>query len=245
MKIKTYKNKGLIINLITTYFVAFTCFIFIKMLNITIFSNDNIPTFKEDIFLSFKEDSTVSYYDKYNSPEFYSIKLNMSNEKCKNIYMHNEEMTRKSTTNHLHEDFKYKRVNIDALKKYLAQRDSILAEEPYFSTIIDTARNFNLNPLLLFAITGQEQGFVPKNNPYCTTIANNPFNIFNSWQSYNTDIGDASQIVSRTVVNLSLNRPEDEDPFRWLNQKYSEDESWFKGVKSIYLSLEKSVPYIE
>ncbi|WP_061997096.1 glucosaminidase domain-containing protein [Clostridium sp. ATCC 25772] len=245
MKIKIYKNKGLIINLITTYFFAFACFIFIKIFNVAIFYNGNIPAFKDDAFLSFKEDTTVSYYDKYSSPEFYSIKLNMSNEKYKNIYMHNEEIAKKNITNHLHEDFKYKKVNTNALKQYLAQKNSILVEEPYFSTIMDTAKNFNLNPLLLFAITGQEQGFVPKNNPHCTTIANNPFNIFNSWQNYNTDIEDASQIVSRTVVNLSLNRPEDEDPFRWLNQKYSEDESWFKGVKSIYSSLEKSVPYIE
>lgn len=142
---------------------------------------------------------------------------------------------------HLPDYFTYKKINEDKLKKYLKSRDSLLEEEPYFSSIMNTAKDFGLNPLILFAIAGQEQGFVPKSNPLAEKIANNPFNVFISWQDYNTDIVDSSQIAARTVINLSKDRPEDMDPFQWINRKYAEDKDWWKGVKSIYNRLEREV----
>jgi len=142
---------------------------------------------------------------------------------------------------HLPEYFTYKNIDESMLKAYLKSRNSLLEEEPYFSSIINTAREFDLNPLVLFAIAGHEQGFVPKSNPSSTKIANNPFNVFYSWQEYNTDIVDSSQIAARTVINLSKDRPDDVDPFQWVNRKYAEDQNWWKGVRSIYERLEREV----
>lgn len=136
--------------------------------------------------------------------------------------------------------FMYKDINETQLKKYLDGRDSLLCDEPYFSTIISVSKEYNLNPLVIFAITGQEQSFVPKNNSDSKTIANNPYNIFHSWKEYNTNIDDATRIVCNTIINLSKDMPENEEPFFWINKQYAEDKKWSKGVKQIYETLEKN-----
>lgn len=133
--------------------------------------------------------------------------------------------------------FDYKSIDKDKLLKFLNTKNSILAEEPYFSAIIRSSREFNLNPHILFAITGQEQSFVPKNHKDAKKIANNPFNVFYSWQEYNTDIYDSSRIAARTVINLAKDKPIDMDIFDWINSKYANDKSWGRGVKEIFKSL--------
>ncbi len=142
---------------------------------------------------------------------------------------------------HLPPHFYYKEIDTEKLKAYLNTRNSLLAQEPYFSAILETSREFQLNPLILFAIAGHEQGFVPMEHPSAYEIANNPFNVFNSWQSYNTDITDSSGIAARTIINLLLDRPEEMNPFQWINRKYAEDENWWRGINSIYNRLEKEV----
>ncbi|MEG0352875.1 MAG: hypothetical protein RSD26_03655 [Cellulosilyticaceae bacterium] len=140
--------------------------------------------------------------------------------------------------NHLQNHLQYKEINEETLSDYLTGRGSLLVEEPYFNSIIDIARDFNINPLLMFAITGQEQGFVPKSNPQAESIVNNPFNVFGSWQDFNTDIKDTSSIAARTILNLSKGCPEDEDPIKWLNKQYAEDPNWHVGVSQILNQLE-------
>lgn len=142
-------------------------------------------------------------------------------------------------TSHLPEDLQYKKINQEGLKSYLIERNSLLSNEPYFTTIIDSAREFNINPILLFSIAGHEQSFVPKNHEMSKEIVNNPYNVFKSWKEYNTDIGDSSKIVCRTVINLLKDKPENEDPFKWINRKYAEDKNWWKGVSRIYNTLEE------
>lgn len=137
------------------------------------------------------------------------------------------------STKHLPESFQYEIVNEDALKAYLDSRSSVLREEPYFTSILDVGKDFNINPILLFAITGQEQGFVPQEHVSALLIANNPYNVFCSWQSYNTDIIDSSEIACRTIINLSKDRPESVDPLVWVNRKYSSDQNWHCGVRSL------------
>lgn len=141
----------------------------------------------------------------------------------------------------LPEDFKYKNVDKNRLKEFLIEKNSLLAEEPYFTTIINVSKGYNLNPLVLFAITGQEQGFVPKDETDSKKIANNPFNVYVSWKNYNTDIKDASKIACVTIINLCKDRPKDEDAFKWINTKYSEDKNWSKGVNKIYVDLNKDL----
>ncbi|MFT5873999.1 MAG: hypothetical protein ACI8WT_002959 [Clostridium sp.] len=145
---------------------------------------------------------------------------------------------------HLANYLMYKNVNIASLKIFLNSKDSLLVEEPYFSTILSVCEDFNLNPLIMFAITGQEQSFVPKSNENAYKIANNPFNVFNSWKKYNTTIEDSTNIAARTVVNLSKNRPDNIDALTWINRKYSEDGNWSKAVRSIFKQLESNVSYL-
>lgn len=58
--------------------------------------------------------------------------------------------------------FKYKEIDKSKLIIFLNSHNSLLAEEPYFSTIIAVSKQYDLNPLILFAITGQEENFVSK-----------------------------------------------------------------------------------
>jgi hypothetical protein len=142
-------------------------------------------------------------------------------------------------TSHLPDYLKYKRINKEGLKNYLIEKDSLLSKEPYFSTVIECAKEFNLNPILLFSIAGHEQSFVPKDNDAAEKIINNPYNVFESWEKYNTNLTDSSKIASRTVINKLKNRPENEDPFKWINKKYAADKNWWKGVREIYYTLEE------
>lgn len=133
----------------------------------------------------------------------------------------------------------YKTINETALKDWLINRGSMLAEEPYFSTILEAAASYNINPLLMFAITGQEQGFVPKSHHRALEIVNNPFNVYGSWQDFNTSIEDTAFIAARTIINLSKGCPEDADPIKWLNKKYAEDPKWHLGVTALLKQLEE------
>lgn len=139
--------------------------------------------------------------------------------------------------NTLPSKFRYKNINESSLKSYLRKRKSILAEEPYFSTIIDVATSYDLNPLLLFAITGQEQSFVPTTSKSYSKIANNPFNVHGSWKKYNTNINDSADIVCRTLINLSKNRPSTYDPILWINRKYAADQNWGAKINKIFNML--------
>lgn len=141
----------------------------------------------------------------------------------------------------LPEDFRYIEIDRMTLKGWLNGRNSILAEEPYFSTILDTAKRYDISPLLMFSIAGQEQGFVPKDQVNAAKIANNPFNVYGSWQVYNTNIKDASEIAARTIISLSKGKPEDADVIEWINRKYAEDKNWWKGVSRIYSDLKKDI----
>lgn len=132
--------------------------------------------------------------------------------------------------NYLQEDLQYKPIDTDALKTYLTEKGSLLATEPYFSSILDAAKEFNVSPLLLFAITGQEQGFVPTTNPSATKIANNPFNVYGSWTEYNTSIKQSSRIAAQTLIHLGKGCPDSEDQIAWINTSYAEDPDWHIGV---------------
>lgn len=134
-------------------------------------------------------------------------------------------------------ELQYAAIDSTAVKAYLRGRDALLAEEPYFGAIVESARAHNVHPLLLFAIVGQEQGFVPKTNKKAKEIANNPFNVFHSWEDYNTDIGDSSNIAAKLIARLGRERPEGQEPFSWFNATYAEDPAWSDGVRSLFAKL--------
>lgn len=147
--------------------------------------------------------------------------------------------------NYLNEQLMYKlqyrQVDKKSLIQYLSRKGSLLCEEPYYSSIIQASIEYNLNPLLLFAIAGQEQSFVPRNARNAQLIANNPFNVYGSWQVYNTNILDSSRTAANLIVTLNKNRPPSIDPIVWINTKYAEDKKWNVGVKKLLEELEKEV----
>ncbi|MFD0670224.1 hypothetical protein [Cohnella sp. GCM10027633] len=132
---------------------------------------------------------------------------------------------------------RYAEIDEPAVKSYLRGRDALLAEEPYFGAIVASAKAHDVHPLLLFALTGQEQGFVPETAKHARDIANNPFNVFHSWEAYNTDIHDSADIAARTIANLGKKRPEGYEPFSWFNTTYAEDPLWSDGVRRIFEKL--------
>lgn len=140
--------------------------------------------------------------------------------------------------------YTYHPVDTLQLKDWLQARNSLLADDPYFSAILEAAERNNLNPLLLFAITGQEQGYVPKENKQAKKIANNPFNVHHSWKAYNTGIADSAHIASKTILSISRTRPEGAHPIQWLNTRYAEDPEWWVGVNSIFEKLRREIPVL-
>ncbi|WP_051541885.1 hypothetical protein [Clostridium lundense] len=175
----------------------------------------------------------------YKKINYFNSTLNKKNIKVES----NKEISLEELNTYpgIPEYFRYREIKKDNLKNFLKEKNSLLMEEPYFSTILKTSKEFNLNPLILFSITGQEQNFVPKSEKNAKKIANNPFNVFHSWYEYNTNISDSSRIAARTVLNLCKDRPPKEDPFKWINKKYAEDKNWWKGVKGIYQKLDMIV----
>ena len=139
--------------------------------------------------------------------------------------------------NYLQIELQYRQVDTANLKAYLNSYHSLLAQEPYFSSIIEAAKEFNVNPLLLFAITGQEQGFVPIDHAYAKEIANNPFNVYGSWQSYNTTIKQSARIAAETLIHLGKGCPEDEDQIKWINTEYAADPQWHVGVTYFFNAM--------
>lgn len=143
--------------------------------------------------------------------------------------------------NGLPEELQYIEVDKNLLRDWLLNRESMLAEEPYLTSILEIAEEYNINPLLMIAITGQEQGFVPKSHKNALKIVNNPFNVYESWAEYNTDIEDSTKIAAQTIINLSKDRPEDAHAIQWINNKYAEDKNWWVGVDKIFNRLKLEI----
>lgn len=136
--------------------------------------------------------------------------------------------------------FGYRQINHPAFIHYLSQkRNGLIGQSSYYYKIVILAKNRDIDPLLLFAIIGQEQSFVPFSNPEAYKIINNPFNVYHSWQDFNTDLSESTIIAINTLQNRLAKCPKDRDPFLWLNGIYAEDPNWHKGVKSFYLYFQK------
>lgn len=121
--------------------------------------------------------------------------------------------------------------------EYLHTRNSSFTDTSYLDVIYAVGEEYNVHPLLLLAIIGQEQGFVPKDSPYATRILNNPFNVYTSWTSYNTNLKDSCEVAAGTIRVILRERPVGENPFRWLNTRYAEDPNWWKGVQELFYTL--------
>jgi hypothetical protein len=148
-----------------------------------------------------------------------------------------DRMTIYLTKNELTERYQYHTIPLESIRQWLENKNSILAEEPYLSTIVETAYQYNIHPFLLLAITGHEQAFVPSSNRKAAEIANNPFNVYHSWKEYNTDIADSARIAAKTIVRLAEGRPQGVNPLKWINRKYAEDTNWHIGVETFFKQM--------
>lgn len=138
----------------------------------------------------------------------------------------------------LYQSFHYVPLNYIALRNYLLlERQSTLVNDTYLNEIIILAKLNDIDPLLLLAIIGQEQGFVPMTSTLHETIVNNPYNVYHSWQNYNTSLLDTTQIAINLLKKRLSEKPAYTSPLTWVNIIYAEDPNWSTGVTLIYDKL--------
>ncbi|WAH36774.1 murein hydrolase activator EnvC family protein [Alicyclobacillus dauci] len=140
------------------------------------------------------------------------------------------------------QDLRYRSISPMSLYNYVQAHDSTFSLGD-IETICNAARSYDVNPALLIAITGQEQAFVPPSAD-AGEIRNNPFNVFYSWQVYNTNLADAANIAANTLRHkLSVSPPSGEDPIHWINDPanpwgiYATDPNWANGVETYFNSI--------
>ncbi|AZN41945.1 glucosaminidase domain-containing protein [Paenibacillus albus] len=184
--------------------------------------------------------AVLGYYASHTLPLFNS-KVKQQPMNLISVELKTKQPQAKLLQGGLPKELRYIEVDQTKLVQFLRNKSSLLAEEPYLSAILSAAKASNIHPLLLFAITGQEQAFVPKTSKNASKIANNPFNVFHSWQEFNTTIADSAKIACKTINRISAERPADIDAFLWLNKEYAEDPNWSSGVSSIMVTMVRQI----
>lgn len=169
-----------------------------------------------------KAKNTFTYTDEQNI-------RNLKNEK---IFKLPNDFYNKIENNE--NDFLFNDFSDKELKNFLESKNSILVNDQYYDTIMFASRMADVDPLILFAIIGQEQGFVPKDEQYAALIINNPYNVFGSWKDYNTNFADSTYIAIRTIYPIIKVRNINQDVFVQINKTYAEDTNWHKGVAYFY-----------
>jgi peptidoglycan hydrolase CwlO-like protein len=159
---------------------------------------------------------------------------------------HAEAILSTSVSEVAEKDLRYQNISPEALYNYVHNHGSIFTIQD-IQTICNAANTYDVNPALLIAITGQEQNFVPP-GPDAEYIRNNPFNVFYSWQVYNTDLADSANIAANTLRHkLSVPPPAGEDAILWINDPrnpwgiYAQDPKWAYGVRSFFDSIIESI----
>lgn len=192
--------------------------------------------YKSALLLSF---TFICIFVMLQGSLFLSGKVNTN--KQENVHNNNNNLQKSTYENNLEKHLKYVDIDSEKLRNWLKDKNSLIADEPYLGSILEVGRKYNINPLLLIAITGQEQGFVPKNNKYAKKIVNNPYNVYYSWKKYNTNIKDSTEIAAKTLINLSKDKPENANSIKWINKRYAEDKNWWMGVSKIFNKLDSEI----
>lgn len=146
------------------------------------------------------------------------------------------------------EEISYRPMDSEKVKNWLTSRNSALAQTELLQMINAAGQKTNIDPLLLLAITGQEQSFVPAAHKQANKIIQNPWNVFGSWASgkgATLTTEEAARIAAETILKLSQSRPADVEPIRWLvdtrnpNGVYATDSNWWLGVSQFYETLSR------
>ncbi|MQL51838.1 hypothetical protein GFC01_06080 [Desulfofundulus thermobenzoicus] len=138
-----------------------------------------------------------------------------------------------------------------AVIAWLAARGSALADEAHMQALDAAGKRWNVDPLLLLAITGQEQSFVPKRYSDWSMVEKNPFNVFGSWIRYHPGFDVSAMWAASTVARLSRNCPPGVSVIQWINGfgadgfrdnpawGYAGDPNWWVGVSRFYSQLQE------
>ena len=115
----------------------------------------------------------------------------------------------------------YQAVNPGVIIGYLEDYDSALANTTDVKIIDQAAQAHGVNPLLLFAVTGQEQEFDDEDNDTpadVAAIADNPFNVDGSWQNTGFTLQQSADACANFLAGrLSQAPPEGENAVEWIN----------------------------
>lgn len=148
-------------------------------------------------------------------------------------------------------ELRYQPVSAQSLYDFVHAQGSIFTLSD-IETIIAAAKSDDVSPVLMVAITGQEQSFVPVDTSDAPEIELNPFNVEGpgqtgpgSWMTYHVSLADSAQIAANTLANkLSVPPPSGENPIAWINDPenpygiYATDPHWASGVAEIYQEIE-------
>jgi len=151
------------------------------------------------------------------------------------------------------DEIKYRNISpyYGKLTNWLNQKNSMEANSEYLAIVNAAGKRWGVDPLLLIAITGQEQSFVPAGDKEAAKIINNPWNVFHSWQEFQCGYGIAALWAANTVMRLAQGCPAGDNLIRWINgfgidgnrdnpaYGYADDPNWWAGVSKYYGELQK------
>jgi hypothetical protein len=158
------------------------------------------------------------------------------------------------------QELKYQPVHADVVAVFMnqyvaAEGGSYLAQQPGdIQTIINAAQAHGLNPLLLIAITGQEQSFDPINQDTPTDdylISQDPFNYGGCWNQWDGTLAEsANNTANKLAGRLSTTPPVGEGAIEWINDPNNTGDDglyavtdgqptpgWWEGVNMIFQDL--------
>ncbi|KPV42706.1 hypothetical protein [Alicyclobacillus ferrooxydans] len=141
-------------------------------------------------------------------------------------------------------ELRYKAVNPVQLYNYVHARQSLFTLQDMQNLEL-AAKTYDVNPVLLLAITGQECSFDPVWIDHAAERHNNPWDVFHSYADYNTTFSDSANIAANTLRHkLSTPPPPGEDAIQWCNDPsnpwgaYAQDSQWAYGVEDIFANIE-------
>ena len=151
------------------------------------------------------------------------------------------------------QELKYQPVNANVIIAYLQQFDSALANAADVNIIIAAAQAHGINPLLMFAIAGQEQIFDDEqmdNQTDVYLISQNPFNVGGSWQWTDFTLAQSADICANFLAErLSQAPPPGTNAVEWINDPNNNDgglyasepdgsptPGWWEGVTASFRS---------
>lgn len=132
---------------------------------------------------------------------------------------------------------RYQNISLEKLRTYLARKDSMLLTKDYLDQLMSYSLEKDLNPLLLIAIIGQEQNYVPSQHRFAPRMIENPFNIYGSWETHPVGFTASMKEACYTINTALGTRTLYADPFATINNRYAEDPRWHLGVKVIFRDL--------